>query len=130
MNKYEIRDEIRYSEAIIDSYSEQIRVLKEDIDRLACLRERLGELQTELEERQSVRKRRLSEFLYAGFRLKIVSKYYSGMEALLSGTEFRRAYDGLAEAKAIVLREENKLREQLEVKKVRKGDVICLGKHS
>lgn len=114
MNKYVIKDELRYSEAIVDSYHEQILALKDDIDRLECLRGRLAALQTELEERQSVRKRRLAEFLHAGFRLKIVSEYYSGMESLLNGTEFSRVYDGLAETKDAVLREENKLRDQME----------------
>ena len=41
--------------------------------------------------------------------MRIASRYYSGMNDLLNGTEFMNAYNGLSDAKDAIVQELNKI---------------------
>ncbi|WP_075718706.1 hypothetical protein [Roseburia sp. 499] len=114
MTEYEIRSKIRRNEDMVDSYQSQIRELEEQMEDLEYLRSKFSTLQTNFGNKQDVRKRGLSGVFAKTAQIKIASRYYSGMNDLLNGTEFMNAYNGLSDAKDTIVRELDKIFTQRE----------------
>lgn len=109
MTEYEIRNNIRYNEELVDDCQSKIRELEEQIDSLECLKSKFLTLQTNFGDRQDARKRGLSGIFNKTGQMRIASRYYSGMNDLLNGTEFMNAYNGLSDAKDAIVQELNKI---------------------
>ena len=113
MTVSEIRNNIYYNENLIDQYRAEKRDLDNKIEELECLRNQITSFQDEFAAKQDNRKRGLTFFAKKQIQNKIYSNYYSGMEALLSGTEFVNAHDGLTTAKGIIFGKIQELQQTL-----------------
>ena len=126
MTKQEVMDKIRYNENLINQYNRDLNALHRQIDslngRINQLNNQLGQLnarrhklQTELSELQALKskfqklqndfasrqRKRVSGFNQNTIQLlsvRFILSYISGMKNLLSGAEYRSAYNGLSAA--------------------------------
>lgn len=114
MTEQEIKSNIRYNEELVEPYQGQMRELEEQISSLECLKNKFTTLQTNFGSRQDARKRCLSSVSSRVSQIKIASRYYSGMNDLLNGTEFINAYNGLEDAKGTITRELDRIYMQLD----------------
>lgn len=110
----EIRSNIRYNENLIDQYSREKRDLEKQISELEALSAKYSGLQSRFGDRQQQRQNRLSFFLSSCLQNQILKRYYNGMNGLLGGSDFNNAYDGLSEAKRIIIQKINQLDDQLD----------------
>ena len=93
-------DELRYKiqrnyEAISDCYTE-ISQLQSQIRELETLKQKFYKLQERLSEDQFRRKCKLGSLAVFAGSMKIVKTYTSGMNGLLCGAEFAKAFAGLS----------------------------------
>lgn len=95
MTSSEIWWNIRYHEDLIGSYQYSIRQLENQIYQLQHLRGKFQNLQTNLVNKQVMRKNKLSNVFNSTLSLSMVRKYANGMQELLNGFEYSNAYNGL-----------------------------------
>lgn len=98
MTVSEIQSNISYNENLINQFYAEKEELETQIEELEQLRSKFSTLQNNFETKQSGRKRALLLFSAANVSNKITPTYYSGMNALLSGSEFNSADEGLSTA--------------------------------
>lgn len=110
----EIYGNIRYNENLIDQYTNERRALEAQIEELDLLRSKYSGLQSRFEQRQQKRQSKLQSFLSSTLSNQILRKYYSGMNSLLTGTEYGNAYAGLGEAKSKITSQINRLDDEID----------------
>lgn len=130
MTKQEVYNNIQYNENLVRNYMRQIENLENQIAdytrRIAKLTNQRDDLQSELKKveeeirelsqlfkkfqklqddfnaRQLRRKANLVKNFLVRPNVKFIGAYISGMEELLSGGEYRHAYNGVADAMEVV----------------------------
>lgn len=113
MNSYEIRNNIRYNENLIDQYYSEKAGIVTKIEELEQLQKRFTTFQNEFCEIQDHRQLGLTKFSQTTISNKIIPSYISGMNALLRGAEFNNAYHGLTAAKSKVESKRQELLQEL-----------------
>lgn len=98
MTKAEIQGKIWYHEGQVNIYRNNISNLEGKIYELERLRTKVRTLQATFENKQSLRKRKLSNIFSTKLNVKMISTYTTAMNDLLSGPEYRNAYNGLVSA--------------------------------
>lgn len=126
MTKQEVYNNIRYNENLVNSYSNNLRRLKNNINNLnsqisqcnsqiSQLNSRMRELRKQINEldqlkskyqklqndfmnRQSKRVNKFNVNFSKQLNLKFILSYINGMCSLLSGNEYKNAYNGLTSA--------------------------------
>lgn len=98
MTRAQVNSNIRYNENLIRSYQKSVQSLNSQIEELSALKRKIQGYQSEFSSRERNRKNRLSNNFSGKFNLKFVMSYVTGMISLLSGSEYRNAYNGLSEA--------------------------------
>ncbi len=114
ITEQEIKNNIRDNEELIELYQSQKNEIEEQISSLECLKNKFITLQTTFGIKQDVRKAGLVGIVPKMSQIKIASRYYSGMNDLLNSGEFYNAYNSLSDAKAIIVREQDRLYTQLD----------------
>ena len=114
ITEQEIKNNIRDNEELIELYQSQKNEIEEQISSLECLKNKFITLQTSFGIKQDVRKAGLVGIVPKMSQIKIASRYYSGMNDLLNSGEFNNAYNSLSDAKAIIVREQDRLYTQLD----------------
>lgn len=114
ITEQEIKNNIRDNEELIELYQSQKNEIEEQISSLECLKNKFITLQTTFGIKQDVRKAGLVGIVPKMSQIKIASRYYSGMNDLLNSGEFNNAYNSLSDAKAIIVREQDRLYTQLD----------------
>ncbi len=114
ITEQEIKNNIRDNEELIELYQSQKNEIEEQISSLECLKNKFITLQTSFGIKQDVRKSGLVGIVPKMSQIKIASRYYSGMNDLLNSGEFNNAYNSLSDAKAIIVREQDRLYTQLD----------------
>lgn len=114
ITEQEIKNNIRDNEELIELYQRQKNEIEEQISSLECLKNKFITLQTSFGIKQDVRKAGLVGIVPKMSQIKIASRYYSGMNDLLNSGEFNNAYNSLSDAKAIIVREQDRLYTQLD----------------
>ena len=114
ITEQEIKNNIRDNEELIELYQSQKNEIEEQISSLECLKNKFITLQTTFGIKQDVRKSGLVGIVPKMSQIKIASRYYSGMNDLLNSGEFNNAYNSLSDAKAIIVREQDRLYTQLD----------------
>lgn len=114
ITEQEIKNNIRDNEELIELYQSQKNEIEEQISSLECLKNKFITLQTSFGIKQDVRKSGLVGIVPKMSQIKIASRYYSGMNDLLNSGEFNNAYNSLSDAKAIIVREQDRLYMQLD----------------
>ncbi len=114
ITEQEIKNNIRDNEELIELYQSQKNEIEEQISSLECLKNKFITLQTSFGIKQDVRKSGLVGIVPKMSQIKIASRYYSGMNDLLNSGEFYNAYNSLSDAKAIIVREQDRLYTQLD----------------
>ena len=114
ITEQEIKNNIRDNEELIELYQSQKNEIEEQISSLECLKNKFITLQTTFGIKQDVRKAGLVGIVPKMSQIKIASRYYSGMNDLLNSVEFNNAYNSLSDAKAIIVREQDRLYTQLD----------------
>lgn len=114
ITEQEIKNNIRDNEELIELYQSQKNEIEEQISSLECLKNKFITLQTTFGIKQDVRKVGLVGIVPKMSQIKIASRYYSGMNDLLNSGEFYNAYNSLSDAKAIIVREQDRLYTQLD----------------
>lgn len=114
ITEQEIKNNIRDNEELIELYQRQKNEIEEQISSLECLKNKFITLQTTFGIKQDVRKAGLVGIVPKMSQIKIASRYYSGMNDLLNSGEFNNAYNSLSDAKAIIVREQDRLYMQLD----------------
>lgn len=142
MTKQEVYQNIRYNEDLVNSYTRnlnnlrarvndlnaqidsyngqinqldaRIRGLRTQIDELKQLRIKYQGLQNEFADRQAKRWSRFTLNFSRGFHFKFILSYISGMKNLLSGGEYRRAYDGLSAAVNTIAHKIRSIQEEID----------------
>lgn len=98
MTRAKVNSNIRYNENLIRSYQKSIQSLNTQIDELNALKRKIQGYQSEFSSRERNRRNRLSNQFTGKFNLRFVISYVTGMLQLFSGSEYRKAYNGLSEA--------------------------------
>ena len=114
ITEQEIKNNIRDNEELIEFYQNQKNAIEEQISSLECLKNKFITLQTSFGIKQDVRKSGLVGIVSKMSQIKIASRYYFGMNDLLNSGEFTNAYNSLSDAKAIIVREQDRLYTQLD----------------
>ena len=114
ITEQEIKNNIRDNEELIELYQSQKNEIEEQISSLECLKNKFITLQTSFGIKQDVRKSGLVGIVPKMSQIKIASRYYSGMNDLLNSGVFYNAYNSLSDAKAIIVREQDRLYTQLD----------------
>ena len=114
ITEQEIKNNIRDNEELIELYQSQKNEIEEQISSLECLKNKFITLQTSFGIKQDVRKAGLVGIVPKMSQIKIASRYYSGMNDLLNSGEFNNAYNSLSDAKAIIVREQDRFYTQLD----------------
>ena len=114
ITEQEIKNNIRDNEELIELYQSQKNEIEEQISSLECLKNKFITLQTTFGIKQDVRKAGLVGIVPKMSQIKIASRYYSGMNDLLNSGEFNNAYNSLSDAKAIIVREQDRFYTQLD----------------
>ena len=114
ITEQEIKNNICDNEELIELYQSQKNEIEEQISSLECLKNKFITLQTTFGIKQDVRKAGLVGIVPKMSQIKIASRYYSGMNDLLNSGEFYNAYNSLSDAKAIIVREQDRLYTQLD----------------
>ena len=87
---------IRYHENLIRSYKNTINELNGQINELITLKGKLQSYQRDFSARESNRKNRLVNRFGSNMNFRFLSSYISGMRNLISGSEYRKAYNGIS----------------------------------
>lgn len=98
MTRSEINENIRYNEDLRDSYRRSVQELNAQIGELSRLKAKISGAQTTFSSRQSARKSKLHTVSAGLMNIKSLKEYVSGMDNLLTGSEYRKAYNGLTTA--------------------------------
>lgn len=126
MTKQEVRNNIQYNENLVNQYlntlsrlkktvnglnsqinqynsqisqlNSSIKSKKSQIDELNRLKSKYQKLQNDFASRQSKRVNRFNINFSQNLNLKFIRSYISGMKSLLSGNDYKRAYNGLSSA--------------------------------
>lgn len=98
MTKAQVNSNIRYNENLIRTYQRSVQSLNSQIEELNMLKRKIQGYQSEFSSRERNRKNKLSNNFSGRFNLKFVISYVKGMIGLLTGSEYRNAYNGLSEA--------------------------------
>ena len=98
MTSAEIRGSIRYHEGLVSSYQNSVRQLENQINELLRLKGKFQNLQSNFGSRQSNRKNKLAGLFSTTLKVKMISNYRSGMNQLLTGSEYSNSYNGLSAA--------------------------------
>ena len=114
MTVEEIKGNIRYNEQLIDQLLREKNKLEAQIDELDALKAKLANLQVSFESKQKYRQQKLSVLPGSGIQNRALTRYYDGMNSLLSGSEFHSAYEGLSESKRAVSKEISNLYQQID----------------
>lgn len=114
MTSEQARQNIRANENALADLLIRERDLEQKIGELQSLRKKYADLQGRFEERQQHRQKNLVGILSCGISNSIANNYHDGMQKLLSGQEFKRAYNGLSEAKQIITNKIRELNSQLD----------------
>lgn len=121
----EVKNNIKYNEDLIKSYQSSIKELKEQISELTVLKGKLQSFQKDFSNREANRKKKIAKG-FAGLNFKFLTAYIKGMSNLISGSEYKKAYNGLSEAirkvdkKIISIREEiNDCNKKIEYNRIR-----------
>lgn len=119
MTSDEIRYGIRHNEVMIDEcYAEKVKLHKQ-IDELEMLRAKFLDLRERLSADQQKRKYKVSGLTGLAGRMKMVKRYMTGMNELLSGREFQNAYFGLCSGIERINHKIEELTEQIEYMNLR-----------
>lgn len=105
---------IRYHENLIQSYKYTISELNGQIDELITLKGKLQSYQQDFSTRESNRKNRLLNRFSSNMNFKFLSAYINGMRNLVSGSEYRKAYNGISSGIARVNTQISQLRGDVE----------------
>lgn len=126
MTKEEVKGNIQYNENLVCSYQNNVRQLEAQIRELEELRRKFQKLQTDLDNKQSSRKRNLSNILSKKVNLNMVNVYTTSMNELLTGLEYANTYGGLSQAQeeinsriSVIQREVNELSDNIAYRKDR-----------
>ena len=114
MTADEIRYNIWYNEDLIDQRIAEKVDLEKQIEELDLLKSKFSRVQTDFGDRQQQRKNNLASFLSNSVQNKIPGRYYDGMNGLLTGADFNKAYHGLSEAKDIISSKISQLDQRLD----------------
>lgn len=109
----EIRSEINQYKREINTCRGQIAELEKQIGELEELKHRFSSLQTGFEGSMSQSRSRLGKLQDINYNTRMVSGYYSGMSALLSGGEYHTVLAGLTEAGGVIQRKIASLYEEI-----------------
>lgn len=112
MTRAEINNNIRYNENLISSYQKSIRTLNSQIQELSSLKQKFQFFQNDFRSREDSRATHLVNNLADKLYLRFVSSYVIGMQGIMMGSEYRRAYNGLTEAIQKIDRKINQLRNE------------------
>lgn len=115
MTEENILYRLRCNEEQICQYHSEISRLMADIDELHCLTNKVRFLQERLLEDQARRRARLARASFFANRIKIARSYKEGMEELLNGAEFHRAYYRLEESIQRIRMKMNELEEKINI---------------
>lgn len=107
MTSGEIRGNIRYNENLIYQFTNEKKALERKLNELEVLRNKFAVLQKNFEARQDARRRGILRFANLSIQNKIYKAYMEGMQELITGNSFNKAYAGLDEAR-------NKIRRQMQ----------------
>lgn len=114
MDRESIQQKIRYYQEKIDSSWQKKIKLKQQVEELHRLGNKINVLRRSFEEKQSNRKANLSKLQGRKNSIKAIASYYAGMSSLLSGREYTLADNGIGTAKQNVDNKRKKLESQLE----------------
>ena len=126
MTRAEVQNNIRYNERLVTQYQNQVNdfqrkisslesqiralnsqkadyaskenKLKNQIDELNQLRKKYESLQTNFSNRQSKRMKNFNANFSHSLNVNFIKSYVTEMKTLLSGSEYKRAYNGLTTA--------------------------------
>ncbi|WP_027438587.1 DUF5082 family protein [Lachnospira multipara] len=98
MTKIDVQRNINYNQKLIAQYRGDNANLESQIHELECLRSKIKSLQDSFGTRQSARKTKLSTLVSSKLKVKTASIYATEMNKLLTGVEYRKAYNGLSYA--------------------------------
>ncbi len=93
----EILNSIRYNEEIIRSYQDSIKRLSEQISELSLLKSKIQSYQSDFRNKEANRKNRAMSNFDKGFNYNFIKSYLKGMQNLVGGSEYRRAYNSMTE---------------------------------
>ena len=140
MTKAEVQYNIKYNERLVVQYQNQINSLHQQIDNLRAqnrnmnarisdcasrinklegqigdlnqLRNKYQTLQTDFSKRHADRVRLFNANFSRRFNVDFINAYIAGMKDLLSGSEYRKAYDGLTTARNIIQKKRDGLQKE------------------
>lgn len=113
MTEADIQYQIRQCEAQIREHEAIIKECEKNLQELGQLKSKLQSVQNRFADKQNARRGKLNLLNAAHFNIRIALKYVAGMGALLSGGEFRKAYEGLSTATGKVGTEERKQQSEI-----------------
>ena len=93
MTRAEINKNIKYNEDLVSSYQKKIRDLQAKINELIKLKSKYTALQNDFSSKQSKRRSRLNGNFSGNFNIKLINNYVTGMKNLLTGNEYKNAYN-------------------------------------
>lgn len=96
MTKAEVQGNIRYNENLVTQYRNNISHLEAQIRELERLRAKFQNLQSTFGNKQSRRKNKLASVFSSKANVKMLTTYASAMNGLLTGSEYKNAYNGLS----------------------------------
>ena len=113
MTRTEIKNNILYNENLVVSYQKSIREINSKINELNKLKSKYSSLQSSFSAKQRKRKNKFNSNFSGTFNVRLISSYISGMRNLLSGNEYKNAYNGLTTAIEKINNQIKKLQKQL-----------------
>ncbi len=142
MTRAEVQENIRYNERLLTQYQNQvndiqhkihslesqasslysqksgyisdINKLEKQIDELNQLKRKYQTLQDDFYSRQAKRLNRLGTIDSQNLKVKFINSYVDGMKLLLSGSEYKAAYNNLTESKEIIAKEINSIQRRID----------------
>jgi DNA repair exonuclease SbcCD ATPase subunit len=113
MTVAEVQGHINYNENLVAQYRNIISQLETQLRELESLRSKFQVLQNSFGNRQSNRKRKLSSVSSTKVNVKMIPIYVSAMNGLLTGSEYRSAYNGLSAAQERINSQINSIRREI-----------------
>lgn len=142
MTRGEVQEKIRYNERLVIQFQNQVNdlqrrisssesqirslnsqrsdyifkanKLKKQIEELSQLKKKYQSLQTNFSDRQSKRISKFNANFSKNLNVKFINSYISGMKTLLSGSEYKKAYNGLTTAKDKITKQISIIQQQFD----------------
>ena len=92
----EIKNNIRYNEDLINTYQKSVSKLKKQISELKSLKSKMQSYQKDFSNRESKRKSKVINGFGNKKSFRFVSAYINGMKKLITGSEYKKAYNSIS----------------------------------